>query len=401
MSPVRFGILFLLVLLGGCSSTGEPVVGGLSDFLGMELGLEEEPGTPTPEQMAESPGDPYRSWSLPLFQSWTIRPYSSVPIAGGNDRAFVGTREGRLAAVDPDSGTVLWVRDLPARIGAGVAQGDDGRIYVGTDGGEVLALKAGSGETVWRAQVSSEVSAKPLVAAGMVFVRTADDFLWALRASDGGERWSFNVEGRGLVLRGAASPAFHEGTVFTGFSNGELVALDAENGSPRWREALAEPSGRTELAQLVDVDAAPRVIEGRVISAAYQASVVAFSASEGQQLWERSLSVHNNPAVAPERVFLTTTEGSVMALDPASGGTLWTQKALQGSGSLSPPVITGRAVAVGDGLGRVTWIHRESGKVLGQKDLGPSAVHGAPLALEDGALLALTDQGTLNRIGLD
>ncbi|HKL77870.1 MAG TPA: outer membrane protein assembly factor BamB [Gammaproteobacteria bacterium] len=339
-----------------------------------------------------------RSWALPLFQQWSIRPYAAARMAAGDGRAYVATREGRLFAVDAASGGVDWVRDLGGRISGGPAVGEQGRIYAGTDQGKVYALAADNGDTAWEGQVSSEVITAPRVGAGMVFVRTADDFLWALRAADGGSRWSFNVEGRSLALRGGSRPALDDGRVFVGFSSGELVALNAGDGAPRWREAVATPSGRTELERMVDVDAAPRVVDGTVIAAAYHGAVVALDVADGQQLWKRNFSVYNDPAVAGDRVFITTADQAVIALDRSNGGTLWTQKELADSGALSAPVVTEEAVVVGDGDGRITWFHRDSGKLIGQIDLGPSPVHGPPLALEGGVVLALTDQGTLHRL---
>ena len=319
---------------------------------------------PLPEASAQE-GDgspavtPYRSWSLPLFKRWTTRPYAAARMAARDGQAVVGTREGRLVAVDAESGA-----------------------------------------TRWQTRVSSEVMTVPRVGAGMVFVRTADDFLWALRAADGGTRWSFNVEGRSLALRGGSRPAFDNGRVYAGFSTGELVALESADGQPAWRETIASPSGRTELERMVDVDAAPRVVEGMIIAAAYHGSVVALNAKDGQQLWQRKFSVYNDPAVSGDRVFLTTAEGEVIALERSNGGTLWTQKALRDAGALSDPVLTERAVVVADGHGRVTWFHRDTGKLLGQMEAGPSPVHGPPLPLGQGALLVLSDEGTLSRVGL-
>ncbi|MEF8792917.1 outer membrane protein assembly factor BamB [Thiohalorhabdus sp.] len=359
--------------------------------------LSDAKAQPTEESPAFSP---YRSWALPLFTRWSIRPYAAARMAAQEGVAFVGTRSGRLAAVDSESGAVRWVRDLEGRIPAGPAVTDGGRVIVGTGAGWVLAVDAESGETLWRSQVSSEVVTVPRIASGMVFVGTADDFLWALRTADGGTRWSFNVEGKGLSLRGASRPAFHRGRVFTGFSTGELVALESGDGKPAWRHTMASPSGRTELERMVDVDAAPQVVDGTVIGAAYHGSVVALNADDGQQLWQRSFSVHNDPVVTAERVFLTTAEGDVMALERRNGGTMWTQEVLRDAGSLSPPVVTDRAVVVADADGRVTWFERAGGRVLGQIQIGPSAIHGPPLPLEGGGLLVLTDQGTLNRVGL-
>jgi outer membrane protein assembly factor BamB len=357
----------------------------------------EADGTKAPVTPAVSA---YRSWSLPLFKRWSIRPYTSSRMAAADGVAYVGTREGRLVAVEASTGAVRWIRDLGGRISGGPAVGQGGRVYVGSGEGKVWALAADSGATQWQAQVSSEVITVPRLAAGMLFVRTADDFLWALRTADGGTRWSYNVEGRSLALRGGSRPAFADGRIFTGFSTGELVALESSDGSPAWRETIASPSGRTELERMVDVDAAPRVVDGMVIAAAYHGSVMALSVSSGQQLWKRKFSVHADPVVAGDRIFITTADSEVVALDRSGGGTLWTQKTLADAGTLSAPVLTERAVVVGDGHGRVSWLERDSGRLLGQIDLGPSAVHSPPLVVGDGAVLALTDQGVLNRVGL-
>ncbi len=369
-----------------------PVLGLLSGLL--------PGGLPGLEGSALALGIPHRSWSLPLFRQWSIRPFTASRMAAAGGVAYVGTREGRLFAVEAASGSFRWVRRLGGRISGGPAVGGDGRVYVGTDDGKVWALSAEDGITVWKVQLSSEVMTAPTLAAGMLFLRTADDFVWALRSADGGTRWSFNVEGRSLALRGGSRPAVSRGIVFTGFSTGELVALKVADGSPLWREAIATPSGRTELERMVDVDAAPEVIDGTVIAAAYHGAVAALEAGTGQQLWKRRFSVYNDPAVAGDRVFVTTAEGAVLALDRSGGGTLWTQKALTGAGALSPPVVAGDSIVIGDGEGRLTWLDRETGELAGQLDLGPSGVHGPPLALDDGWVLVLTDQGVLNRVRL-
>jgi outer membrane protein assembly factor BamB len=270
---------------------------------------------------------------------------------------------------------------------------------VGTDGGEVLALAADDGSVAWRQKVSSQVIAQPRVAAGMVLLRTSDGFLWALRASDGGKRWSFNVQAPSLILRGGGQVAFHDGLAIAGFSNGELVAVDVTDGSAQWREKIATPSGRTELERMVDLDSAPRVANGTVVAGAYHGRVVALKASNGRQIWSRSFSVHNDPIVREERVFFATAQGHVMALDRSSGATLWKQKDLAGN-TLSDPVWAGGWLVVGDGDGRLHWIDPETGRRAGDLRIGLSAVYSTPLVLDDGHLLALTSQGTLNRVAV-
>lgn len=342
---------------------------------------------------------PDRAWAQPLFDRWSIRPYAASNLAEHEGQAFLGTREGRVYALDATSGSVQWSRDAGARVAAGpVVDPDQERVYVGTDKGEVIALDMADGSQAWRQKVSSQVIAQPRVAAGMVLLRTADGFLWALRTSDGGKRWSFNVQAPSLVLRGGGQVAFHDDLAIAGFSNGELVAVDVADGSARWREKIASPSGRTELERMVDVDAAPQVVEGTVVAAAYHGKVLAMEADSGRQIWSRSFSVHNDLLVRGDRVFLLNDEGHVVALDRTSGSTLWTQKDLGDSGALSDPAWAGDWLVVGDGEGDLHWLDPASGRVVARLGVGLSAVHSTPLALADGHLLALTNQGTLNRV---
>lgn len=350
------------------------------------------------EQAAPAPA-PDRVWSLPLFAEWSIRPYAASRLAHHQGRAFLGTRGGRIYAVDAVSGSLEWTRETGARVSAGpVVDAERDRLYVGTDEGEVLALTTDDGSVVWRQQVSSQVIAQPRVAAGMVLLRTADGSLWALRASDGGKRWSFSVQAPSLVLRGGGQVAFHDGLAYAGFSNGELVAVDVSDGSAQWREKIATPSGRTELERMVDVDAAPRVVNGTVIAAAYHGKVAALEAGSGRQIWSRSFSVHHDPVVRSERVVLITEDRHVVALDRSSGGTLWTQKGLADHASLSDPALVGDWLVVGDGEGALHWINLGDGRRAARLGVGLSAAHSTPLAVGDGHLLALTDQGTLNRV---
>jgi outer membrane protein assembly factor BamB len=370
-----------LLLLGWALASGAAAETG--------EGSSEERAAPAPD----------RVWSLPLFGQWSVRPYAASRLAEDQGRAYVGTREGRVYAVDADSGGMLWTRDVGARVAAGpVVDDDKGQLYVGTDEGEVLALAADDGSEIWRQEVSSQVIAQPRVAAGMVLLRTADGFLWALRTSDGGKRWSFSVQAPSLVLRGGGQVAFHDGLAIAGFSNGELVAVDVTDGSAKWREKVATPSGRTELERMVDVDAAPQVVDGTVVAAAYHGKVVAMEAGSGRQIWSRSFSVHNDPVVHEGRVYILTEDGHVVALDRSSGGTLWTQKGLAGRGALSDPAWAGGWLVVGDGEGALHWIDPGSGRIAARQAVGLSAVHSTPLALGDGHLLALTSQGTLNRV---
>jgi outer membrane protein assembly factor BamB len=74
------------------------------------------------------------------------------------------------------------------------------------------------------------VNSSPAVAAGVVFVGSDNDNLYALDATTGHERWRFATEGYQI-----SSPAAANGVVYVGSSDGNVYALDAASGSELWR----------------------------------------------------------------------------------------------------------------------------------------------------------------------
>ena len=58
----------------------------------------------------------------------------------------------------------------------------EGLVVVGSSGGEIVALDAETGAERWRAAVGGEVLAAPVLAGGIVVVRTVDGRLRGLRS---------------------------------------------------------------------------------------------------------------------------------------------------------------------------------------------------------------------------
>ena len=115
----------------------------------------------------------------------------SIGGSGGGDslvisqgRVIVGSgwwesSGGELAAVDADSGTVLWRRSLdPSPAGASLA---GSLLFVTTHDGDLLAIDPSSGETVWRTMVTSDPSGRPLIADGAIYVASWNGTVTALR----------------------------------------------------------------------------------------------------------------------------------------------------------------------------------------------------------------------------
>ena len=101
-------------------------------------------------------------------------------------------------------------------------------------------------EPAWRADVGGALHAgSPVVAEGLAFVGTQREDLpdgsglVALDAQDGTLRWRYST-GASIKL----APAFCKGRIFAVTVTGEVVALDAQDGGMVWTYQLGDPSQR-------------------------------------------------------------------------------------------------------------------------------------------------------------
>lgn len=278
-------------------------------------------------------------------------------IVGGS--VYVAAADGSIARIE--DGKTVWRIKAAQPLSAGV--GSDGKlVVVGTAKGDVLAFSAADGKPLWDVKVTSEVLAPPAVGDEGVAVRSGDNRIFLLDASNGARKWFYQRATPPLSLRSFAPPVFAEQYLFSGFPAGKLVALDLRNGAPLWEGTVALPKGATELDRVADIVSLP-IIDGRQVCAvAFQGRIACFDLGQGGQLlWARDISSATGMAVEGRYVFVTDEKGAVHALDRSSGGSVWKQDKLL-LRKVSGPAVRRNFVAVGDMDGIVHLLRREDGE---------------------------------------
>ena len=245
-----------------------------------------------------------------------------------NGRLYVADADGRVMALDADTGRTLWSVDLEAPLSGGPGAAE-GLVVVGTLDAEVIALSADDGSLKWRTSVSSEELSTPVVALGRVVVHTIDGKVQGLDADTGEERWRYEREIPVLTLRGTADPVASGDHVLCGMAGGKLVNLDIRTGDVRWEATVAVPRGRSELERLADIDGNPLVIDGLIYVVTYQGEVAAVEESSGSVLWRRKFSSYSGMAAGRYDVYASDANGFVWALDADSGAARWRQEVLK------------------------------------------------------------------------
>jgi len=181
---------------------------------------------------------------------WTFKTKDilSAPALAG-DTVFVGGGKS-LHAVSKANGQEQWNFKAKGRPGTPVVSG--GSVYFRTADGTVYGVDTKTGQESWEVKAGGNIELVfPITTAtigthlaahgGAVFLAGADNgknFLYAIDASSGQQKWKFATDGP------CHSPIATEGIVYVGCL-GNFLAVDEQSGTKRWGiEAKAESQGK-------------------------------------------------------------------------------------------------------------------------------------------------------------
>ena len=177
--------------------------------------------------------------------------------------------------------------------------------------------------------------------------------------------WSTKIGGDAEFLRVALRPMGDGNRIYAASINGNVVALDPENGKQVWRNKLD-----------IGLSSGPGVGEGLVVVVATDGFVIALSADDGTERWRAYISGESlaTPLVYDEWVVVQTVDNKLTALSIFDGTERWSMEqstpALTMRGSTSP-LNVGQNVVTGFDNGRVMAINLETGDIEWDSMLAP------------------------------
>lgn len=215
-------------------------------------------------------------WSLP-----TTGPIRSSVGIGANGTAYVAADGGVLFGVDIATGAKRWETPIPG-YGTGFVEyygdttaspvvGPDGTVYLGSDTGRFYALDGDTGSIKWTRDLSGPILwSAALIADGTLYVGCGS-FLYALDSATATNKWIFQTEGQ----IGSAPNVMSDGTVLIGGgSTLYAVAGSSPLASNCW------PSYRGDAANSgagpFDFLGPPRVLIGPISQLAVDSTPVRF-----------------------------------------------------------------------------------------------------------------------------
>jgi len=201
------------------------------------------------------------------------------------------------------------------------------------ESGEVAgrAPASESGSEIWKfddAGVGFESS--PTVVDGTVYIGNDDGNVYAVDAEDGTKEWEYPT-----TDPVSSSPSVAGGVVYVGSDGGDVYALDASGGS-----FISGP-----VVWRSDTGSSPTVAGGNVYVESDE--LYALDASDGTVEWRSEVGGEASPVVVDETVYTSTDEG-VYALDASDGEVVWKFETEMTSLPFPSPTVANGTVYIGD-----------------------------------------------------
>ena len=330
-----------------------------------------------------------------------VTPQEFASAAVYADTLYVGSARGWFYALRASDGRVRWRKEIGA-VGCAPLV-DRGMLYVGTNDGYLIALDAQSGQEKWRYQSRGPIGQTPASTRDVIVFSNEADQVVAVDAISGKYKWQYKGETpEEYTLRGHAGVSVDGDLIYTGMSNGALIALRRDTGSLAWSTSL-----KADADRFMDVDATPLVMGDTVYASSSSGGVYAVDKATGLVKWRLPFFDAAQPS-ATGNVGGIATDGKVLYVSVAELGTyavdlagnvLWRVGA-KGGGEPAAPVVHDDMLVYSLASAGLFIAERKTGNTLEYFDPG-EGVSAQPTITGDGRLYVMSNRGILYAFDLE
>ncbi len=327
---------------------------------------------------------PQLAWSVNIGQGDGRRVRITADPVVAEGRIFTLDAEAKVAAVST-TGQLLWTRDLtPANdnsdnaSGGGLAYGD-GKLFVSSAFGKLTAIDPASGGVIWEQELGAPGSGTPAVLDGLVYVVAGDDVAWAIETDTGRIAWQLSGTPDIHNVLGGPAPAITDKYVVFAFGAGELQGAFRRGGLRLWDAQVAGERLGVASARVDDITGDPVVVGDRLYTGSHSGRTVALSLGSGKRLWTAEEGPLNPVWPAGDSVFMVTDRNELVRLATEDGTRIWGHE-LPLFADRKPkrqaeivghfgPILAGGQLILASGDGQLRFFDPASGQMTGARDL--------------------------------
>jgi outer membrane protein assembly factor BamB len=272
---------------------------------------------------------------------------------------------------------VLWessvgdgVSDYFSRIQPSVAYG---KLYTASREGDVFAFGLEKGDKLWSTDLSdlkgergffdsrqsALLNGGPITGINKIFIGSENGDVFALDAENGKLDWQGEVKGEVI-----AAPAIDAGILVVNTASGVIKAFNASNGKDEWQIEQEVP------ALTIRGVSAPAISSGGVVVGSADGTMSVYILESGQAGWtaeigeatgstqlERVIDVDSAPLIFGDKVYSISVRGNLTAVDLRTGRMVWERQ----YSSYRQLSISGNTIYLTDIKGHVYAVDRHNG----------------------------------------
>lgn len=241
------------------------------------------------------------------------------------DQIITGNALEGLVAYRVEDHSRIWSLPIPYGVEASGTMIND-RLFIGSNNGRFYSINLSTGQIVWSFDTKSEIVAEPLLNEGVVYFLSGSQAVFALDAVSGKQLWTYNRQDTSstMTIRGGSRPAFSNGFLYVGFSDGSVVSLNAKTGTPQWEITL------NRNTRFKDIDSTPVIDGDSLYINSYDDQLYHISKNKGEILWKSPYGGASTPMIIGDRIITTSSKGEILSLSKKEGTLLWKKKTNQG-----------------------------------------------------------------------
>jgi outer membrane protein assembly factor BamB len=246
-----------------------------------------------------------------------------------NGTLFVPSQGGLFYALDAQSGAEKWT--YPIGTSTAVPAVADGKVFIGDWSGFLAAIEVNTGQLIWATTLPGVVATSPTVSDGKVFVmQGSPSVLYALDEETGGRLWAFTPLNVPNNAGATAAVAYGKVYIAPTWTN-QVFAIDEATGLLAWQSTPGPYNALKHYGALAVAD--------NKIFAPIGSSLFALNATTGSTVWKCNIGGYYSqiegqntggdcPALANGTVFI------------GAGDKLF---AIDGNSNNAPPITTGNS----------------------------------------------------------